>query len=60
MTPAAFIQIVLVGGTIASVYYWIYTIWRQNRSKEDFKWWLRTIVPQAIIMAAAAKSFHWY
>lgn len=58
MTWTVAIQTIFTGLAIASIWYWLLTIKRQNRTREDFKWWLKHIVPQAIVITIAAKLLH--
>lgn len=51
-------QILVIGLGLASVHYWLMTISPRFRSKDDFKWWLTRIVPQAVVIAWSAKLLH--
>ena len=55
-TLKTIVDTALVGLGLAVVFYWLAVLFgRANGNKECFKWWLKVIVIQGVILAAALK-----
>lgn len=52
------IDVLIVGLALSSALYWVAFMWgRLSTDMKDFKWWLRIVLLQGIILSAALKIF---
>lgn len=50
------LTIAIVGGALATVFYWLsFLFGRITSEKAYFRWWCMIIVPQSMVVAAALK-----
>lgn len=58
MDKLAVLQTLVVGVGLATLFYWIgILLGRIGTNPHEFKWWIKTIIPQGIVLAFALKVF---
>ena len=51
-------QVLGVGAGLAIVFYWLgILLGKLGTNSHDFKWWLKIVIPQGIVLAAALRVF---
>lgn len=51
-------DVLTIGVSLATIFYWMGLLFnRLSIGAPDFRWWLKIIVPQGIVLALALKLF---